>query len=152
LGIGLGNHRRSYYWAGMGIGARRLNQLTEFTFGQEHVVKFLRRRERCTTSTVVEARELQKIRPANFNDAGKRSEWAAFDTVGDTVQLVPEDAASEVIVKNSPFSTFMLGVRRSGRPVGADPIVEKVWIRSESTDDARMGRGVARHNSHIVSI
>ena len=65
---------------------------------------------------------------SNSND-GKRSEWADFLADGDFVQLVPE-SVSEVL-KNSPFSV-LLGVRRIGRPLGADPIVEKIWVRSEN--------------------
>ena len=67
---------------------------------------------------------------SNSND-GKRSEWADFLNVGDTVQLIPEDVSS--VLKESRFST-LLGVRRIGRPLGADPIVEQVWVRSDDSN------------------
>ena len=62
---------------------------------------------------------------SNSND-GKRSEWADFLAVGDTVQLVPYDVTK--VLLESPFHR-LVGVRRLGRPLGADPIVEQVWKR-----------------------
>jgi hypothetical protein len=129
LGIGLANHHvGGYYWArGMGIGASL----------PAHGIAF-----RASTSTNNAGGELywKKRGPgsnamettdesSNSND-GKRSEWADFLSVGDTVQLVPHNAM-EVLNPDSPFST-LLGVRRIGRPLGADPIVEKIWIRTET--------------------
>ena len=92
----------------------------------------------------------------NSND-GKRSEWCDFLQVGDTVQLIPRYAnialtllqrtlagagagagaagngdgdgdgngstSSSIPVAEVP----VVGVRREGRPRGADPIVEVVW-------------------------
>jgi hypothetical protein len=48
--------------------------------------------------------------------------------VGDTVQLVPHEINQVLFHTNF---TILLGVRRIGRPQGADPIVEKIWIRDE---------------------
>ena len=56
---------------------------------------------------------------------GKRSEWADFVAVKDTLQLIPESPV-EVLTNASLFET-LLGVRRIGRPMGADPIVETIW-------------------------
>jgi hypothetical protein len=129
LGIGLANHHvGGYYWArGMGIGASLPAHGIHFRACEDSEnggELYWRKR-----GPGVDARETTED-SSNSND-GKRSEWADFVAVGDTVQLVPEDAAE--VMKNSPFST-LLGVRRIGRPLGADPIVEKVWIRSESGD------------------
>jgi hypothetical protein len=66
---------------------------------------------------------------SNSND-GKRSEWADFLNVGDTVQLIPLNATRMLL--ESPFQR-LIGVRRLGRPLGADPIVERIWTR-ENTD------------------
>jgi hypothetical protein len=135
LGIGLANHHvGGYYWArGMGIGASL----------PAHGIAF---RPACRGDYHDSGGELywKKRGPgmdaketteesSNSND-GKRSEWADFVAVGDTVQLVPE-TATEVLLKNhdSPFS-MLLGVRRIGRPLGADPIVEKIWVRSSESD------------------
>jgi hypothetical protein len=63
---------------------------------------------------------------SNSND-GKRSEWADFLTIGDTVQLVPYNTSR--VLTDSPFQR-MIGVRRLGRPLGADPIVERIWERA----------------------
>jgi hypothetical protein len=68
---------------------------------------------------------------SNSND-GKRSEWADFLRVGDTVELVPY-SPSKVLLK-SPFQR-LIGVRRLGRPLGADPIVEQIWMRSKNDDE-----------------
>lgn len=65
---------------------------------------------------------------SNSND-GKRSEWADFVVMGDTVQLVPYNASR--VLTESPFQR-LFGVRRLGRPLGADPIVERIWERSSA--------------------
>ena len=69
---------------------------------------------------------------SNSND-GKRSEWADFVAVGDTVQLVPE-SSFQVLTTSNKFHT-LIGMKRIGRPLGADPIVEKLWSRAPGTTE-----------------
>jgi hypothetical protein len=118
LGIGLANHHvGGYYWArGMGIGASLPAHGISFEQGQLYWKKRGPGDARLTTEE-----------NSNSND-GKRSEWADFLAVSDTVQLVPNSV--DQVLKSELFSS-LLGVRRIGRPLGADPIVEKVWIRSD---------------------
>lgn len=132
LGIGLANHHvGGYYWArGMGMGAslpahgiyaRPVGGNTDHDDSSSVELYWKKR------GPGMDAKETTE-ESSNSND-GKRSEWADFLTVGDTVQLVPENAAT--VLHDAPFE-YLLGVRRIGRPLGADPIVEKVWIRSEN--------------------
>jgi hypothetical protein len=127
LGIGLANHHvGGYYWArGMGMGASL----------PAHGVEY---RGSSTSSSMgelywkkrgpgLDARETTE-ESSNSND-GKRSEWADFLTVGGTVQLVPYNTTAMLI--ESPFQR-LIGVRRIGRPLGADPIVERMWMRDDS--------------------
>ena len=118
LGIGLANHHvGGYYWArGMGMGASLPAHGISFDQGRLYWKKRGPGDARLTTED-----------NSNSND-GKRSEWADFLAVSDTVQLVPNSV--DQILKSESFSS-LLGVRRIGRPLGADPIVEKVWIRSD---------------------
>lgn len=130
LGIGLANHQvGGYYWArGMGMGASLpahgifFRALDSSSSGGELYWK-----KRGPGMNAFEKTE----ESSNSND-GKRSEWADFVVVGDTVQLVPESAA-EILTNNNHADccfSILFGVRRIGRPLGADPIVEKIWIRS----------------------
>ncbi len=131
LGIGLANHHvGGYYWArGMGIGASLPAHGIDFGTsssvpGGSHGQLFWRRR-----GPGMDAKETTE-ESSNSND-GKRSEWADFLSVGDTVQLVPNNAKE--VLTNSPFR-LLLGVRRIGRPMGADPIVERIWQRLSEFD------------------
>jgi len=119
LGIGLANHLvGGYYWArGMGMGA----SLPAHGVFLSDPTSELYWKKRGPGTNPKETTE----ESSNSND-GKRSEWVDFVQVGDTVQLVPEDVMSAL--KDSGFNT-LLGVRRIGRPLGADPIVEKIWVR-----------------------
>ena len=146
LGLGLANHHvGGYYWArSMGIGASL--PAHGITFGVN---------PRLGDSTRMEDREDAELQggylywktrgpgadakaptseSSNSND-GKRSEWADFLKVGDTVQLVPKNAAFMVLdtpnnedyqEAEQPFRT-LIGMRRTGRPLGADPIVADIW-------------------------
>lgn len=132
LGIGLANHLvGGYYWArGLGMGASLpahgvfLSSYDDESENEEHGELYWKKR-----GPGRDAKENTE-ESSNSND-GKRSEWADFVMVGDTVQLVPENATE--VLSSSHFST-LLGVRRIGRPLGADPIVEKIWARSKSSD------------------
>jgi hypothetical protein len=128
LGIGLANHHvGGYYWArGMGMGAtlpahgiyyRSIDDSNNDSPGE------LYWKRRGAGTDAFETTE----ESSNSND-GKRSEWADFLGVGDTVQLVPKNISK--VLYQSPFQA-LLGVRRVGRPLGADPIVEKIWVRNE---------------------
>jgi len=138
LGIGLANHHvGGYYWArGMGIGASL----------EAHGVGYRRCCRRNSSSGTgelywkkrgeEEGRTTQES--SNSND-GKRSEWVDFVSVGDTVQLIPYNPHS-LLISSSSLSpsaggdgTMIYGIRRIGRPLGADPIVEKIWFRSSSS-------------------
>lgn len=128
LGIGLANHHvGGYYWArGMGMGASLPAHGVEFGPASEDE-GLLFWRKRGPGSNAKETTE----ESSNSND-GKRSEWADFLSTGDTVQLVPKSCPKALT--SSPFET-LVGVRRIGRPLGADPVVERVWRRSPSTMD-----------------
>ena len=129
LGIGLANHHvGGYYWArGLGTGAslpahgvflrpyESKNTDDEDKEGGELYWK-----KRGAGKNAVDTTEDS----SNSND-GKRSEWADFVVVGDTVQLVPEDTPG--VLNDSQFMK-LFGMRRIGRPRGADPIVERIWV------------------------
>lgn len=136
LGIGLANHHvGGYYWArGMGMGASLPAHGIEFgssssssssisndtaNNGSQSGQLFWRKR-----GPGSDARETTE-ESSNSND-GKRSEWADFLSVGDRVELVPNNATA--VLRNSPYQV-LIGVRRQGRPLGADPIVEQIWQR-----------------------
>ena len=129
LGIGLANHHvGGYYWArGMGMGASLPAHGIAFGDSSLKGSGKLFWRKRGPGLDATETTE----ESSNSND-GKRSEWADFVTVGDTVQLIPE-STSEALEK-APFN-ILLGVRRIGRPLGADPIVERIWVRSNESDE-----------------
>jgi hypothetical protein len=128
LGIGLANHHvGGYYWArGMGIGASlpahgvyfgASSSSSDNSDGQ----LFWKKR-----GPGLNAKETTE-ESSNSND-GKRSEWADFLAAGDTVELVPNDSAA--LLTSTQFDV-LLGVRRIGRPLGSDPIVERIWYRSD---------------------
>ncbi len=135
LGIGLSNHHvGGYYWArGMGIGASL----------EAHGVAFqdVLPAEASQPDSALKGGELYWTKreidnggsgvlrggttenSSNSND-GKRSEWADFLVRGDTVQLIPYNTTR--VLFESGFQRI-IGVRRVGRPLGADPIVERLW-------------------------
>lgn len=127
LGIGLANHHvGGYYWArGMGIGASLPAHGIYFgtSTSSENCNGQLFWKKRGPGMNAKETTE----ESSNSND-GKRSEWADFLSVGDAVQLVPNSAADLLTI--SKFD-MLLGVRRIGRPLGADPVVERIWHRSD---------------------
>jgi hypothetical protein len=127
LGIGLANHHvGGYYWArGMGIGASLPAHGVAYDVSEDTDVGKLFWRKRGPGLDAMETTQ----ESSNSND-GKRSEWADFLAVGDTVQLIPY-LATEVL-KDSRFDV-LLGMRRIGRPLGADPIVERIWRRSKDS-------------------
>ncbi len=148
LGIGLSNHHvGGYYWArGMGIGAsleahgvafREASRSSESdSFGGELFWK-----KRDADSTVTDGsgvlRGATTDESSNSND-GKRSEWADFLVRGDTVQLVPYNATT--VLRESAFER-LVGVRRMGRPLGADPIVEQIWKRGTLAEEGGKSNG-----------
>ena len=139
LGIGLANHHvGGYYWArGMGMGASLPAHGVEFrAHSEEHCDGDgeLYWKKRGPGLDATETTE----ESSNSND-GKRSEWADFLSVGDTVQLVPCDPAT--VFLDAPFQR-LVGVRRIGRPLGADPIVEEVWKRQTHTGESGMSAWV----------
>jgi len=128
LAIGLANHLvGGYYWArGMGAGAslpahgvflRSSHDDDDDDDGPGELYWKKRGPGNDPTETTDQS--------SNSND-GKRSEWADFLVTGDTVQLVPTDATP---VLGRSRLAVLYGVRRTGRPKGADPVVEKVWVR-----------------------
>lgn len=131
LGIGLSNHHvGGYYWArGMGIGASLWAHGVVFRESEsEDAGGELFWDRRGADPATVEAALVQggtTYTSSNSND-GKRSEWADFLVKGDTVQLIPHDVTK--VLRASSFKR-LLGVRRTGRPLGADPIVERIWKR-----------------------
>ena len=136
LGIGLANHHvGGYYWArGMGIGASL--PAHGIVFGKQGSQPSSKEKNDSTGELFwkkrgpgQDANETTE-ESSNSND-GKRSEWADFVSVGDTVQLVPESPVE--VLTNSGFGC-LVGMRRIGRPLGADPIVEKVWTRSDDSN------------------
>ena len=146
LGLGLANHHvGGYYWArSMGIGASL----------PAHGIYFGPASSSSSTTTKDGELFWKKRGPgdpsetteesSNSND-GKRSEWADFLKVGDTVQLVPYDPLAILRVSPNddddsgesqpPTFNTLLGIRRAGRPLGADPIVENIWIRAENDEE-----------------
>ena len=81
---------------------------------------------------------------SNSND-GKRSEWADFLVPGDTVQLIPYNAAR--VLRKSVFQR-LVGVRRVGRPLGADPIVERLWKREAPATEDESSRSNSNSTTH----
>lgn len=149
LGIGLANHKEgNYYWArGMGMGASLPAHGIAFRPSSNPDTT-----DTITSTTTTSGGELywKKRGPgrdatenteesSNSND-GKRSEWADFLVVGDTVQLIPENLLEVLFTQSSSSLSsshfqFLYGVRRIGRPLGADPIVEKIWFRNTIDND-----------------
>lgn len=129
LGLGLSNHHvGGYYWArSMGIGASLEAHGVGYRSGSGGELYW---EKRDSNSSV--RRGSTTYDSSNSND-GKRSEWADFLVEGDTVQLIPFDASLALTDNNASFSNLLVGVRRAGRPLGADPIVEKLWERNGST-------------------
>ena len=54
---------------------------------------------------------------------GKRSEWCEYLKAGDEVDLVPLDATAVL----RAFSGKVVGIQRSGRPLGAEPAACGAW-------------------------
>jgi hypothetical protein len=143
LGLGLANHHVvGYYWArSMGIGASLPAHGIYFgpsssdsSSGGGELYWKKRGPGVDPSETTEEA--------SNSND-GKRSEWADYLQVGDTVQLVPNDPLAALTKNRGTTATasnnrncfpVLIGIRRTGRPLGADPIVEKMWTRRDSND------------------
>mmetsp|Transcript_3378 Transcript_3378/g.5036 ORF Transcript_3378/g.5036 Transcript_3378/m.5036 type:complete len:275 (-) Transcript_3378:168-992(-) len=126
LGIGLANHHAGgYYWArGMGMGASLPAPgicVRPASVDNDRGELYWKKREpgQNAKETTEES--------SNSND-GKRSEWADFVVCGDTVQLVPTSS----ILSSCTLFAQLLGVRRIGRPLGADPIVETIWVRKQN--------------------
>ena len=96
LGIGLANHLvGGYYWArGMGIGASLPAHGVVFS-ETTSALYWTKRTTTTTTTTDTNPRRIKEgpttEESSNSND-GKRSEWADFVQVNDTVQLVPNNA------------------------------------------------------------
>ena len=57
-----------------------------------------------------------------MND-GKRSEWCEYLKVGDEVDLIPNDAFAAL----RAFDGAVVGIRRSGLPLGAEPVTCGAW-------------------------
>lgn len=137
LGIGLANHHvGGYYWArGMGMGASLpapgidVRSSISSSGGVEKTVTDNRGelywKKRDPGQNAMETTE----ESSNSND-GKRSEWVDFVARGDTVQLVPTSS----ILSSCALFPKLLGVRRIGRPLGADPIVETIWVREKNSN------------------
>lgn len=146
LSIGLSNHHvGGYYWArGMGIGASLEAHGVAFRGAEVSSSDsaaatsdgelYWKRRGTDPESDVGDAvaRGATTDESSNSND-GKRSEWADFLVSGDTVQLLPHNATK--VLFESSFRR-LVGVRRAGRPLGADPIVERLWKRGPSVKEA----------------
>lgn len=142
LGIGLSNHHvGGYYWArGMGIGASLEAHGVGFRDAAAAAASSASNDEATQTkggelywkkrdSEQLVSRGATTEESSNSND-GKRSEWADFLVQGDTVQLIPLNATR--VLWESKFDQ-LVGVRRVGRPLGADPIVERVWRKRAET-------------------
>jgi hypothetical protein len=142
LGIGLSNHHvGGYYWArGMGIGASleahgvafrdaalASSSSPDLPNGDGGGELYWEKRgdDPASNPGVAVARGATTYESSNSND-GKRSEWADFLVRSDTVQLIPYNATR--VLYESAFRR-LVGVRRVGRPLGADPIVERLWER-----------------------
>jgi hypothetical protein len=155
VGIGLSNHHvGGYYWArGMGIGAsleahgvlfreaspsssssRDINSSND---DENEVPGELYWKRRDPSMSVSQGATTDVS--SNSND-GKRSEWIDFLQVGDTVQLVPLNVSR--VLRESNFQR-LIGVRRIGRPLGSDPIVERIWKRSTSVEGSSPGSWIA---------
>jgi len=157
LGIGLSNHHvGGYYWArGMGIGASleahgvafrdstaalSSSQIDTPNVGGELHWK-MRGSDPTNNAGSALSRGATTDQSSNSND-GKRSEWADFLVHGDTVQLIPYNVTR--VLHESAFQR-LVGVRRVGRPLGADPIVERLWKRGSSVQEG----GMINHNNWI---
>ncbi|KAL3928193.1 MAG: hypothetical protein SGBAC_012751, partial [Bacillariaceae sp.] len=143
LGIGLANHHvGGYYWArGMGIGASlpahgiEVRACVKNDEDDDHDNSDDSRSELYWLKRGPGLNALETTEESSNSNDGKRSEWADFLATGDTVQLVPKDASALLLQSSSSseeegFTKTLIGVRRIGRPLGADPIVEKIWVRS----------------------
>jgi len=156
LGIGLSNHHvGGYYWArGMGIGASLEAHGVAFRDAAATAPNggggdggggelYWEKRGSDPTTNNADASVVMGAttdESSNSND-GKRSEWADFLVRGDTVQLIPYNATR--VLRESAFQR-LVGVRRVGRPLGADPIVERIWKRESSSAEEN---GRSNHDS-----
>jgi hypothetical protein len=164
VGIGLSNHHvGGYYWArGMGIGASLeahgvlFREASSSSSSSSHDIDididsndnenenevhyvpgelYWKRRD---PSTLI-SQGATTDESSNSND-GKRSEWIDFLQVGDSVQLIPLNVSR--VLRESKFQR-LIGVRRIGRPLGADPIVERIWKRSTTAEGSSPGSWIA---------
>ena len=118
LAMGLNNHwDADYYWArSMGPGARLAAPGIGLRCSADGLLADVVR--------LPEA-EAAKLNPeAGFqtND-GKRSEWCEYLKAGDEVDLVPFDALATL----RAFGGAVVGIQRSGRPLGAEPVTCGAW-------------------------
>ena len=157
LGLGLANHHvGGYYWArSMGIGASL--PAHGIAFGPSSILSSFNNSNNNISKASHPAHSDPKREggiiywkkqgpgqnPAetteessNSND-GKRSEWVDFLEVDDTIQLVPYHPL-EILTSDQQhcpsndccsFLQTLIGVQRIGRPLGADPIVEQIWVK-----------------------
>lgn len=147
LGLGLANHHiGGYYWGrslGRGAAAPAVGVSVVPASGALQLLWARRRRVVAAEAPA----DLPSALAPNSND-GKRSEWCDFLQRRDRVELVPRDAAvARALVQLTLGSSSSLGggdtggggggggvavvgVRREGRPRGAEPIVERVWRSS----------------------
>ena len=112
LALGLNNgFDASYFWArALGQGARRQAPGVGVRAAADGRAEFM---------WLSEADALAAGLKPQTPD-GKYSEWAEFLRAGDEVDLVPFDPAAAL----GAFGGALVGVRRSGRPPGAEPVVE----------------------------
>lgn len=117
LSMGLNNHYDAgYYFArSAGAGARLAAPGVAVRPGPEGIMELVRLPE-------AEAAALNPAAGFQTND-GKRSEWCEFLRRGDEVDLIPTDPLSTL----SALGGKIVGVRRSGRPLGAEPVVSGFW-------------------------
>mmetsp|Transcript_18249 Transcript_18249/g.25712 ORF Transcript_18249/g.25712 Transcript_18249/m.25712 type:complete len:278 (-) Transcript_18249:399-1232(-) len=118
LVLGLNNHHvGSYYWA-RSAGAGAAMDAPGIQYDASDDSRGILRWEKIGGPT-----------DCNTND-GKRSEWANFLRVSDTVQLIPSNSEASLMafVKDSSFETSRIyGVSSEGRPLGSEPEVVCQW-------------------------
>jgi len=117
LVLGLNNHHvGSYYWA-RSAGAGAAMDAPGIQYDASDKSRGILRWE--TIGGPIEC---------NTND-GKRSEWANFLRVSDTVQLIPSNSEDTLMTfVNASFETSRIyGVSSDGRPLGSEPEVVCQW-------------------------
>jgi len=117
LAMGLNNHwDADYYWArSMGTRARYAAPGIWLRAAADGLTEVVRLPE-------AEAAALNPEAGIQTND-GKRSEWCEYLKAGDEVDLVPLDALAVL----ESFDGAVIGIRRSGRPLGAEPVTCGAW-------------------------